>query len=100
LISSPAAKAFSDPVSTIAPTVVSLSKCLMAANKLFIKGVHRAFKAFGLFKVRSPTRPSVPTFSALTYSSVGKEDIVLSTKFVNNYIKKSKKSKDYIISYT
>mmetsp|Transcript_7532 Transcript_7532/g.24830 ORF Transcript_7532/g.24830 Transcript_7532/m.24830 type:complete len:202 (+) Transcript_7532:3-608(+) len=61
LMSAPAAKARSDPVSTIAPTPGSLSKARNAPFTSAINGDDKAFSAFGRFNVITPTAPRVST---------------------------------------
>mmetsp|Transcript_12457 Transcript_12457/g.50101 ORF Transcript_12457/g.50101 Transcript_12457/m.50101 type:complete len:241 (-) Transcript_12457:150-872(-) len=57
LMSAPAAKAFSEPVRTIAPTAASWSKALAAALTSATSGEESALSAFGRFSVMSPTAP-------------------------------------------
>ncbi len=59
LISAPAAKAFSFPVTIIAPTFGSLSKASSASKSSVSINVLNAFIACGRFRVTMPTRPRI-----------------------------------------
>ena len=61
LMSAPAAKARSDPVTTIAPIASSSSKRVDASAMSCITWLLRAFSASGRFTVIQPTRPRVST---------------------------------------
>lgn len=69
-MSAPAAKAFSEPVMTMAPTVESFSYIVKASLSSLIKSLHKAFNAFGRFKVINPTFFFSPTCSLLINSNV------------------------------
>lgn len=62
------AKAFSLPVMTMAPTLLSLSKLSQAALSSRTSWSHRAFSALGRCSVMSPTESPLPTFSTLIIS--------------------------------
>ncbi len=61
LMSAPAAKAFSEPVSTTQPISMSASKVSRAEPSSLIKAAHKAFRALGRFRVIRPTCPRVST---------------------------------------
>ncbi len=56
-MSAPAAKAFSEPVTTRQPISGSRSKAVAAATTSFISWVFSALSALGRLSVISPTRP-------------------------------------------
>ena len=60
-----AANAFSDPVSTIAPTASSASNARVAATTSCITSELSALSAFGRLRVMSPTLPRVSVSSVL-----------------------------------
>ena len=61
LMSAPAAKAFSEPVNTIAPIAASASNAANAAPSSRTSGVDSALRTFGRFSVISPTDSRVST---------------------------------------
>ena len=61
LMSAPAANAFSDPVSTIAPIAESVSKASSATLRSSIRAADSAFKACGRLSLMRPTAPCVST---------------------------------------
>ena len=61
LMSAPAANAFSEPVSTIAPIAGSDSKASSAALRSSIKAADSAFRACGRLSLMRPTAPCVST---------------------------------------
>ena len=61
LMSAPAANAFSEPVSTIAPIAGSVSKASSATLRSSIKAADSAFKACGRLSLMRPTAPCVST---------------------------------------
>lgn len=67
-MSAPAAKAFSLPVRTTALIQSSSWYSSKAAFMFSIKPLHRAFSAFGRFRVINPTDFSLPTVSVLMNS--------------------------------
>jgi len=60
-MSAPAAKALSDPVTTMAPMASSASKAATACPSSAIRPFDSAFMAFGRLSVISPTLPRVST---------------------------------------
>ena len=60
-MSAPAAKAFSLPVTTIAPMFSSLSNLISASVSSRISSGDSAFKALGRLSVTRPTLPRVST---------------------------------------
>jgi len=88
LMSAPAAKAFSDPVITIAPVSLSPSSLLRASFSSRKRGVQSAFKALGRCNVINPT----PGFGAETLmnsyagSSVEYDLIILGNRDVLDVI--------------
>lgn len=64
----PAAKAFSLPVITMAPTASSFSRLFTAFANSVIKPSQRAFRTFGLFRVTKPTFCLDPTLLLRMYS--------------------------------
>src|SRR6218665_2045187 len=70
-MSAPAAKAFSDPVTTIAPTPSSASKVTAAAVTSSATRLFKAFNASGRFRVIHPTRPRCST-RMVSYSVIVK----------------------------